>query len=186
MTEDARKARRRSPPSFRRVKGELHPEFSSYDEGVLRIVYEMIVKELFTTEEDHFTTGELSAVIASGLRQRKISIVNLERIVEEIARVLAPGAGFVKARMRDYRTSLEKIVWRVLAHRMDPTGVDVGRMAREIIALIETEHMASIGELALILSSRKKYGQIPIDLLEELLYAVFRFYVAKGLARQMI
>ncbi len=140
MTEDARKARRRSPPSFRRVKGELHPEFSSYDEGVLRIVYEMIVKELFTTEEDHFTTGELSGVIASGLKERKISIVNLERIVEEIARVLAPGAGFVKARMRDYRTSLEKIVWSVLARRMDPAGVDVRRMAREIIALIETEH----------------------------------------------
>lgn len=185
MTEDTQNTKRQSPPGFKSVKAELGALSSSYDEGVIRVVYEMIAEELYTTREDHFATTELAATVASRLRERRISIVYLERIVEEIARVLAPGAGFVKARMRDYRGSLQKIIWRALARRIDPACVNTGRMARDIIALIESNHMASIGELAVTLSSGKRYRQIPIELLEELLYAVFSFYVTKGLARQM-
>lgn len=186
MTGGTQHTKRRSPPGFKSVKAELGALLSSYDEGVIRIIYEMVAEELYTTREDHFVTTELAAVIALRLRERRISVVNLERIVEEISRVLAPGAGFVKARMRDYRDSLAKIIWSALARRIDPAYVNTDRMARDIIALIESNHMASIGELAVILSTRKKYGRIPIELLEELLYAVFSFYVSKGLARQTL
>ncbi len=170
-------------PTFKSFKASNRDLFTSYNEGILRVIFNEVLYIIKSSSDMHFPMATLIRMVNTRLNEQKIAVLNADVPIRSVMDFLGRHLGIVEDSFNNHADEALKVLWSSLARHINDPVPYIDALFRDITASFAGASIVSTKDAVIFLSSCATYRSIPLDALSDAVEALFDFFVAKGLIK---
>ncbi len=171
-------------PTFKSFKNSNKGLFASYDEGILRVIFNEILAVIKSSGEKIFPMDALVRKVNARLSEEKIAVLNADVPIKHVMDFLSPHLGIAEDSFANHADEGRDLLRSVLKAYLDGPLPDVDALFFDIALGFANAKIVSTKEAVLSLSSSEAYRSIPLEALSESVDALFYFFIDRGLIKE--